>query len=132
MLLAYSNINRPTNFFSTIDNFIANKGLYHFAAYDSPALGPCIVKFSSLPDLYQELIVALNKEFAYFEGGSSYVKQDLRDLCNKISKSGPLKPFDIVNKDSGEVIATLYTPEEKLIAIDVLKAIIPQLEQYQS
>lgn len=127
----YSVIDRPTNFFGTLDKFINNKALYHFAAYDQmtdAGVRPCIAKFSSLSDAYKEIITAIDKEFTEANG---YLKQNLRDAVTAIAKTSPLVVYDIKDK-KGKVITTLYAPEEKLLAVDAFKARIPELEEYNT
>ena len=130
----YTAHDHPTNFFGELPDFLDNKALYHFAVFDSlnPKTGeivrPCIVKFSSLPEVYQEILELIAAEFIEANG---YTKQDLRNLVKEIAKSNPLNRFDIKN-NAGDVITELYTPEEKFLAIDALKAIIPTLEEYNT
>lgn len=126
-LNSYTDTKHPTNFFGTLEDFIQNKALYHFAPYDK-GKSVCIVKYDSLPDVYQEIITDMLNEF---EEANGYTKQDLRDLVINIAKSNPIVRFDIKNK-KGKVIMELYTPEEKFLAIDCLKAIIPTLEEYNT
>ena len=95
---------------------------------------PCIAKWSSLrmPDgsesSYQTIIKKVAEEFVETNG---YVKQDLRDRVLEIAKTNPTSPYDLLNSD-GDIIETLYTPEEKIIAVDALKARIPELEEYNT
>jgi hypothetical protein len=124
----YKITDRPTAFLCTIDEFLADKGLYHFAAYDNPGM-PCIVKFSSLPDVYKDIIKELA---AVFQDDNKYNKDDLRKLIRNIALTDAIDTFDIVEPRSGNVIITVYTPEEKLLAIDVLKAIIPTFDDYDT
>lgn len=133
-LSRYADSKHPTNFLGTLDDFLDNKALYHFALFDKvngrtgQIVAPCIVKYSSLPDVYQELLESIAAEFTESNG---YVKQDLRDRVVDIAKSSPLARFDVIAK-LGYVVTELYTPEEKFIAIDALKAIIPTLEEYNT
>ena len=126
-LKLYSDTNHPTNFFGTLDEFIKNKALYHFAPYDGPN-GICVAKYSSLPDYFQEIITSINEEFC---SANNYTKQDLRKLVIEIGKSDALKAYELKGNRGNNVI-TLYTPEEKFIAIDALKAMIPSLEEYNT
>ena len=117
----------------TIDKFIDNKALYHFFIYDKPirsgAIIPALFKYSSLPDAYQEEILAI------YDGLSDIknlcTRQQLRNLIHKICRSSPIEQLDVVHPNTGEILTTIYTPEEKLIASDTIKAIIPTLELYQ-
>ena len=132
------NTNKPTNFFGKLDKFINDKALYHFKPYDDFEVNPpklCIVKYSTLPEPYQKIVKSI---YDNFEGdiakknGVTFKKDDIRKLIKDIIKCGPLQKFDIVNPIIGDVVTTVYTPEEKLIAVDALKTIIPDLEAYQT
>ena len=125
-LHVYTDYKHQTNFFGTLDQFIADKALYHFAPYDEGNIA--VFKFSSLPDLYQEIVVAINNEF---NTQHNYVRQDLRDLVEDIAKTGPIEEYTIKSK-TGKPVIKVYNPEEKFLAIDCLKAKIPELEEYQA
>lgn len=124
----YADVNAPTNFLGTIDKFIANKALYHFFIYDTiDAQGRrtlCVTKFSSLQEFYQEII---KKLYETFTADAGYSKQMLKDIIKEIANTGIYTTYNIVDKNNNYVIK-LYTPEEKLIAVDTLKAIIATLE----
>lgn len=126
-LNSYTSINRPTNFFGTLDKFLDNRALYHFALLDE-GKRICLISFSSLPEVYCELLEQLAAEFIEKPG---YKKQDLRDLVTSIAKSNPTQRFDVRGKN-GDLVAELFTPEEKFIAVDALKAIIPTLDDYET
>lgn len=48
-------------------------------------------------------------------------KQRLLDIVADIAVTSPQETFDVQHPDTGEVICTLYTPEDKLLVGDVLK-----------
>ena len=48
-------------------------------------------------------------------------KDALLDLVNQIAATGPQEDFDVTNPFTGELICTLYSPEEKLGATETLK-----------
>ena len=48
-------------------------------------------------------------------------KQELLDIVKEISLTDPQEVFDITHPKTGEVVYTLYTPEDKMLASDVLK-----------
>lgn len=45
----------------------------------------------------------------------------IESLINQLAASHPTKAFDLIHPDSGEVVVTLYSPEQKSIAMDLLK-----------
>lgn len=126
-LYQHINYKHPTNFFGKLDEFIANKAPYHFVPYDEGRV-MAICKFDSLPDFYQEIVVTINNEFT---SNNNYTRQDLRDRVIEIAKTGPLDIYSLKNKQGQEIIK-IYNPEEKFLAIDALKAKIPELEEYQA
>lgn len=111
-------------------DYIQNKALYHFIPFDR-GTRPCIVKYSNLPEAYQKIIVELNNTFLA-NALTTYKKQELRDIITEIKKTNPIASFDLKDPQLGNIIITLYSPEEKFVAIDALKAIIPFLEPYQT
>jgi len=123
-------IEGPTNFFGSLADYIQNKALYHFIPFDR-GTRPCIVKYSNLPEAYQKIIVELNNTFLA-NALTTYKKQELRDIITEIKKTNPIASFDLKDPQLGNIIITLYSPEEKFVAIDALKAIIPFLEPYQT
>ena len=132
-LYIYTAVKAPTNYLGPLDKFIQNKAYYHFFPKDArnekgEVVRPCMATFRYLPEVWQDIIKAIYDEF--FENGN-YTKQDVRDLILSIAKSHPMDVFSLTDK-SGKVITKLYTPEDKLIANDSLKACIPTLETYQT
>ena len=126
-LYCYTNVNARTNFLGTLPNFIKNKAVYHFWVFDRPDK-PCILPFEYLDDTWKEILKAICDEFSENE---DYTKQNLRDLITEIAKSSPIEPF-FINGRKKKKIAALYSPEDKLIATDALKACIPFLETYNT
>ena len=123
----YTDYNHPTNFFGTLDKYMQDKALYHFVPYDDNGR-ICMIKYSNLPEQYQEIIKAIAKEFTEANG---YNKQDLRDIVKEIAKTSGVTVYNI-NDKKNHIVIDLYTPEEKFLAIDCLKAIIPTLEEYNT
>ena len=91
---------------------------------------PCIVKFSSLPENYQKIISDIYNEIS--DPANQYTKKKLRQIILQVVKSSPFKITEIMHPDTGSVFSTLYTPEEKFVAVDTLKAMLPTLELYQT
>ena len=129
----YANEKSPTNFLGPIEKFIKNQALYHFALFDRETdrgIMPCIVKFSSLPENYQKIISNIYNEIS--DPVNQYTKKKLRQVILQVVKSSPFKIIDMIHPVIGSVFATLYTPEEKFVAVDTLKAMLPTLELYQT
>ena len=126
-LNVYTNTKHPTNFFGTLAQFIKNKALYHFAPFDSQN-SICMIKYDSLPDLYQEIIVAIAEEFNNQNG---YTRQEIRDRVTEIAKTSPVETYSLKDKNGNEV-TKIYNPEEKFLAIDALKAVLPELDEYDA
>ena len=129
----YANEKSQTNFLGSVEKFIKNQALYHFALFDRETdrgIVPCIVKFSSLPENYQKIISDIYKEIS--DPANQYTKKNLKEIILKVVKSSPFEITDIMHPVIGHVFSTLYTPEEKFIAVDTLKAMLPTLELYQT
>ena len=108
-LYIYKNVKSPTNFFCTLDTYIKDRGLYHFFPFDGIKRGrvvPCMVKFSSLPDTYQDIITAIAKEFTP-DAKANYTRQKIRDLIRDIAQTNPTAQFELLNGYTGEIICTL-------------------------
>lgn len=125
----YANEKTPTNFFGEIDKFIKNKALYHFVPFDRSGK-PCIVKFSSLPKEYQEIITNIYNDIS--DPTNNYTKDLVRELIMSIVKSNPFEQLNLKNIATAKQIIKLHTPEEKFLAVDTLKAMIPTLELYKT
>jgi hypothetical protein len=75
--------------------------------------------FSKYADIYRKLITTIYEAFKDF--ATDVEKQQLLDIVKDIANTSPQETFDITNPKTGEVIITLYTPEDKLLANEVLK-----------
>jgi hypothetical protein len=75
--------------------------------------------FSKFADIYKKLIAALYDAFKDFETASE--QQKLLDIVKAIAETSPQETFDVINPRTGEIVVTLYTPEDKVLANDVLK-----------
>ena len=124
----YRNSSSPTNFIGTLDDFLAKKGLYHFTPMDIELNKPCIVNVDGTPPQWVELIKKINDIIPH----STAKRDDVKKMITAIGKTGLTQDFDVYSPDSGEFIANIITPEEKLVAIDALKATLPTLEIYNS
>lgn len=126
-LNVYTDTKHPTNFFGTLTQFIKGRALYHFVPFDTQN-SICMIKYSSLPDLYQEIVVAIAEEF---NGQNGYTRQEIRDRVTEIAKTSPIETYILKGKNGNE-ITKIYNPEEKFLAIDALKAVLPELDEYDA
>lgn len=125
----YADEKRPTNFFGEIEKYIKDKALYHFAVFDRPNR-PCIIKFSTLPENYQNIIKDIYNEITKPE--NQYTKAMVKELILAVVKSSPFEVTSLKHQTLGHTFSTVYTPEDKFIAVDTLKAMLPTLELYQT
>lgn len=127
----YLDTQNPTNFLGSIEDFLKNKALYHFALFDKRTkngIRPCIVKYSSLPDVYQNIISDIYNLISTVDPTTNqpFTKQAVRNLITEVAQSNPMVVYEYKN------YFKLYTPEEKFIAVDTLKAMLSTLELYQT
>lgn len=101
IISAYSDFMRPSGIRAPLDVFMKTKA------------------FSNYADIYKKLIEKLYETFKDFETETE--KQELLDIVKEISLTDPQEVFDITHPKSGEVVYTLYTPEDKMLASEVLK-----------
>ena len=104
VIALYRDVLRPSGIKAPMDIFIKSKAFGKFA------------------EIYKKLVLALynnlkdpNKEF------SDQEKASLLDIVNKIAATSAQEKFDVLNPFTGELICTLYTPEDKMIANDIIK-----------
>ena len=114
----YYALNRDADFRGTIADFIQNKALYHFIAFDH-GNSVCVVKFSSLPEEWQKLVKTVYDAYS----PDTVIEANYDTEIEKISKTGPMEKVDIMDPNLGEIIETAWTPEEKLLVTDILKAL---------
>ena len=101
IIASYTNIMKPSGIRAPIDIFIKSK---HFNRY---------------ADIYKKLITTIYEAFKDFE--TTTEKQLLLEIVKNIAETGPQETFEIVHPKTGEVVITLYTPEDKLLTNEVLK-----------
>lgn len=99
----YKNITRPSSIKAPLDIFIKSK------------------TFNNLPEVYKKLVTKLYTELK--DCTSDTDKQALLDIIKIIADTSPQETCDIISPITGEVLETLYTPEEKMLASDILKNI---------
>ena len=132
----YIDTKAPTNFMGSVEKYVKDQALYHFWPFDRiedgrPVL--CIVRCSSLPDVFQNVIKDIfNAITAGYKDANGnvmyYTKQIAREYLDTVAKSHVLQTVSLTAPNANESFVTLYTPEEKLLATDTLKALIPTLE----
>ena len=101
IIASYNNIMKPSGIRAPIDVFIKSK------------------IFSRYADIYKKLITAVYEAFKDFETDAD--KQSLLDIVKSIAATSPQETFDIIHPKTAEVVLTLYTPEDKTLASEVLK-----------
>lgn len=114
----YYALNRAADFSGSVANFIQNKALYHFIAFDRNN-SVCVVKFSSLPEEWQKLVKVVYDAYS----PDTVTETNYDTEIEKISKTGPMEKVYIEDPSSGEIIEAAWTPEEKLLVTDILKAL---------
>ena len=97
----YKNVMKPSGIKAPIDVFMKSK------------------VFKKWPEAYQKLVKNIYDEFKDFTAESD--KQLLMDIVSDIAVTSPQETFNVVNPTTGKHVSTLYTPENKLIVIDILK-----------
>ena len=75
--------------------------------------------FAKYAKIYQDLIVAIYDGLKDLTSDAD--KQKLLDIVKAIALTGPQEPFDVQHPYTGEVICTLYSPEDKVLAGAALK-----------
>ena len=75
--------------------------------------------FKQFGEFYKNIVAALLTAFKDRTSDAEIAK--LTDLIQSIAMTGPEEQFDITDPLTGEFMITLYTPEEKMLANDVLK-----------
>ena len=75
--------------------------------------------FNSYAPVYKKLVTALYEKL--HELTSDADKQLLLDIVKAISLTGPQEVFSVKHPKTNELVCTLYTPEDKGLATDVLK-----------
>lgn len=113
----YANVNSKPYFTGKVSEFLLNRCAYNFSAFDSKK--PCMVIMSSLPDAWQNLVTKVYNNF----NTKTVTKQDILNAVEEIAKAPILTKYNLKTPD-GKAVATLITPEEKLLASDILKGLV--------
>ena len=101
VIAVYRNILRPSGIRAPLDIFIKSKA------------------FNKWADIYKKLVMALYDNLKDLT--SDKEKMLLLDVVTNIAATSPQETFDVLHPVTGKVICTLYTPEDKMIANDILK-----------
>jgi hypothetical protein len=101
VIAIYRDVMRPSGIRAPLDIFIKSKAFNNFAA------------------IYKKLVLALYNGLKNLV--SDQEKTLLLDIVTDIAATSPQEKFEVVHPVTGELICTLYTPEDKLIANDLLK-----------
>jgi hypothetical protein len=101
IIKGYSDIMRPSSIKAPIDIFIKSKAFGRFAG------------------IYKKIVLTLYDRLKDLTSESD--KQLLLDLVTRIATTGPQEKFDVLHPIDGDVLCTLYTPEGKMVATDVIK-----------
>jgi hypothetical protein len=99
----YSNVMKPSGIRAPIDVFMKSK------------------IYKQWPDAFQKLVKKVYDELKDFTNDPE--KQFILDMISDIAVTSPQETFDVCHPKTGKVIVTLYTPENKLIVMDILKNI---------
>lgn len=97
----YKNVMRPSSIKAPLDLFIKSK------------------TFNSWANIYKKLVTTLFTRFKDLTSDAEKVL--ILDIINEIATTSPQEKFDILHPTDGDVVCSLYTPEDKMIANDVLK-----------
>lgn len=97
----YNNVMKPSGIRAPIDVFMKSK------------------IYKNWPEEFQKLVKKIYDVFKDFTSDPD--KQRLLDIVADIAVTSPQETFDLTHPDTGEIICTLYTPEDKLLAGDILK-----------
>lgn len=101
LLTAYTDVMKPSRIKAPIDIFIKSQA------------------FNKYAEIYKKLVKKLYD--ALKDLTSDADKQKLFKLVEAIALTGPQEEFALQHPLTGEVICILYTPEDKMLANDVLK-----------
>ena len=101
LISMYSDFMRPSSIRAPMDLFIKSK------------------VFNGWAKIYKDLTILIYEALKDLANDTD--KQKLLDLIQDISITGPQEAFDITHPNTGEYICSLYTPEDKALATDILK-----------
>lgn len=97
----YKNYMSPSSIKAPMDVFIKSKAFTNFAP------------------IYQKLVTNIYNSLKDLTSDTD--KQLLLDIVKNISDTGPQEKFCLTHPIDGNIICTLYTPEDKMLATSVIK-----------
>jgi hypothetical protein len=103
LIKAYSDYMRPSGIKAPMDVFIKSSAFNKFAP------------------IYKKLVLAIYDGLKDLDLESDTDKKLILDIVQDLSVTSPQETFDIKHPVNGNVICTLYTPEDKMLASNVLK-----------
>ena len=101
VIAIYKNAMRPSGIRAPLDVFTKSK------------------VFNNWAKIYQKLVITLYDRLKDLTSDAE--KNLLLDIVTNISITSPNEKFDVIHPHDGDVVCTLYTPEDKMIANDILK-----------
>jgi hypothetical protein len=101
IIAKYSDYLRPSGIRAPLDVFMKSK------------------TFNTWAPIFKRLVTSLYDGLKDLTADSD--KQKLLEIVEAISLTSPQETYDIAHPSTGELICTLYTPEDKMLAVDVLK-----------
>ena len=101
LVARYSNIMKPSGIRAPLDIFIKSKAFGKFA------------------EIYKKLVLAIYEGLKDLTSDAD--KSLILDIVSAIAVTAPQEKFEIKHPKTGVAICTLYTPENKMLANDVLK-----------
>ena len=101
LIKRYGDVMKPSGIRAPMDVFIKSK------------------TFDKWANIYKKLVTTLYDRLKDLT--SDKEKALILDIINKIAVTSPQERFDVIHPLSGDLICSLYTPEDKMIANEVLK-----------
>lgn len=75
--------------------------------------------YKKWPETFKKLVADIYNAFKDLDSDAD--KQLILDVVKAISETSAQETFEILHPTTGDVVNTVYTPEDKMIAMDVLK-----------
>lgn len=101
IIASYSDAMKPSSIKSPIDVFLKSKSFQNFAP------------------VYQKLVTTIYEALKDIDAEAEKAK--ILDLVTAIAATGPQEKFVLTHPITGEILCKLYTPEDKMLANDILK-----------
>jgi hypothetical protein len=75
--------------------------------------------YQKWPETFKKLVADIYNAFKDLDSDAD--KQLILDIVKAISETSAQETFEILHPTTGDIVNTVYTPEDKMIAMDVLK-----------